>query len=66
MHLQSQDWKITKEDIFSHLRIGFPMGFQMSVMCIGLLAMQAAVNSIGTNAIAGYTAATKIDQISVY
>lgn len=65
MHLQSQDWKITKEDIFSHLRIGFPMGFQMSVMCIGLLAMQAAVNSIGTNAIAGYTAATKIDQISV-
>ena len=48
-----------------HLKIGFPMGFQMSVMCIGQLAMQAAVNGIGTAAIAGYTAATKVDQLSV-
>ena len=41
------------------------MGFQMSVMCIGQLAMQAAVNAIGPEAIAGYTAATKVDQLSV-
>ena len=48
-----------------HLKTGFPMGFQMSVMCIGQLAMQAAVNALGASAIAGYTAATKVDQISV-
>ena len=42
--------------------MGFPMGFQMSVMCIGQLAMQGAVNALGTEAIAGYTAATKVDQ----
>ena len=41
------------------------MGFQMSVMCIGQLAMQGAVNALGTEAIAGYTAATKVDQFSV-
>ena len=41
------------------------MGFQMSVMCIGQLAMQAAVNALGAAAIAGYTAATKVDQFSV-
>ena len=41
------------------------MGFQMSVMCIGQLAMQAAVNHLGPEAIAGYTAATKVDQLSV-
>lgn len=51
--------------IKSHLKIGFPMGFQMSVMCIGQLAMQSAVNTLGAEAIAGYTAATKVDQISV-
>ena len=34
-------------------------------MCIGQLAMQAAVNRIGTSAIAGYTAANKVDQLSV-
>ena len=48
-----------------HMKVGFPMGFQMSVMCIGQLAMQAAVNALGASAIAGYTAATKVDQISV-
>ena len=48
-----------------HLKIGFPMGFQMSVMCIGVLAMQVAVNSLGSAAIAGYTAANKVDQLSV-
>ena len=37
----------------------------MSVMCIGQLAMQAAVNALGPSAIAGYTAATKVDQFSV-
>lgn len=47
------------------LKIGFPMGFQMSVMCIGQLAMQTAVNALGSDAIAGYTAATKVDQVSV-
>lgn len=48
-----------------HLRVGFLMGFQMSVMCIGQIAMQAAVNALGTAAIAGYTAASKVDQLSV-
>ncbi len=52
-------------EIGAHLRVGFPMGFQMSVMCIGQLAMQAAVNALGAAAIAGYTAATKVDQFSV-
>lgn len=48
-----------------HLAVGFPMGFQMSVMCIGQLTMQTGVNSLGSVAVAGYTAATKVDQLSV-
>lgn len=52
-------------DGMASFKVGFPMGFQMSVMCIGQLAMQAAVNRIGTSAIAGYTAANKVDQLSV-
>lgn len=51
--------------IKTHVCVGFPMGFQMSVMCIGQLAMQGAVNALGTEAIAGYTVATKVDQVSV-
>lgn len=54
-------WKKTAA---AHLRIGLPMGFQLSVMCIGVLAMQVAVNALGSTAITGYTAATKVDQFS--
>lgn len=58
-------FRFRKDAVLRHIRIGFPMGFQMSVMCIGQLAMQAAVNHIGTDAIAGYTAASKVDQLAV-
>lgn len=72
LHLHREDFHDLK-DVFHdlkdvailHLKTGFPMGFQMSVMCIGQLAMQAVVNSLGTAAVAGYTAASKADQLSV-
>lgn len=65
VRLSKENWKFDIQAYLKHLKIGFPMGFQMSVMCIGQLAMQVGVNKIGTNAIAGYTAASKIDQMSV-
>lgn len=65
LHLEREDFSDLKGTMIIHLKTGFPMGFQMSVMCIGQLAMQAVVNSLGTAAVAGYTAATKADQISV-
>ena len=58
-------WRADRQSIMQNLHVGFIMGFQMSVMCIGQLAMQAAVNHLGPEAIAGYTAATKVDQLSV-
>ena len=65
LHLRREDFHDISGTISLHLKTGFPMGFQMSVMCIGQLAMQGAVNALGTEAIAGYTAATKGDQFSV-
>ena len=65
MHLRAEDFRDMGKEMGIHLKIGFPMGFQMSVMCIGQLAMQVAVNALGSAAVAGYTAATKADQVSV-
>lgn len=65
LHLKKAEFCVPGAVIRTHIAAGFPMGFQMSVMCIGQLAMQSAVNALGTEAIAGYTAATKIDQFSV-
>ena len=65
LHLKREDFGGLGREFWFHLKIGFPMGFQMSVMCIGQLAMQASVNALGSAAVAGYTAATKADQVSV-
>ena len=65
LHLQKNDFHNLKSTLSVHLQTGFPMGFQMSVMCIGQLAMQTVVNSLVTAAVAGYTAASKADQVSV-
>ncbi len=65
LKIKKDIWKFKKSPIVRHIKIGFPMGFQMSVMYIGVLAMQWAVNSVGTSAIAGYTAANKVEQISI-
>ena len=65
LHLRREDFHDLKGASVLHQKTGFPMGFQMSVMCIGQLAMQAVVNSLGTAAVAGYTAASKADQLSV-
>ena len=35
LHLQRDDFHDLKSTISLHLKTGFPMGFQMSVMCIG-------------------------------
>ena len=65
LRLRRSDWMVSWRDVRANLRLGMVMGFQMSVMCIGQLVMQSAVNRLGTLAIAGYTAATKVDQLSV-
>lgn len=65
LQLSRKDFMDLRGAARRELKIGFPMGFQMSVMCIGQLAMQSAVNGFGSMAVAGYTAATKADQVSV-
>ena len=65
LHLRKDDFWGIKETAKAHVKLGFTMGFQMSVMCIGQLSMQASVNGLGCAAVAGYTAATKADQFSV-
>ena len=65
MHVERELWSFDRAVASKHFRLGFLMGFQMSVMCIGQLVVQSCVNTLGTSAIAGYTAATKVDQLSV-
>ena len=43
LHLHREDFTDLKDTAVLHLKTGFPMGFQMSVMCIGQLAMTSCI-----------------------
>lgn len=47
------------------LNIGFPMAFQYSVIAIGSILLQSAVNRLGTIAVASYTVCCRIEQLAI-
>ena len=63
LHLKREDWTFDKDFILEHLRIGIPMGFQMSVLTIGIIVLQYVLNSLGSIAVASYTSAMRVEQI---
>ena len=56
---------ITKEDLKTHARLAFPMAFQSSIIAIGAIVLQIAINTLGTDAVAANTAASRIDQFAI-
>jgi putative MATE family efflux protein len=68
--LTRNDWRISWNDVWSHIRIAVPMGFQLSIIAIGALVVQYAVNRLGeeitVTANAAFTAAMRIDTIAVF
>ncbi|WP_034992495.1 MATE family efflux transporter [Liquorilactobacillus vini] len=65
LQVHKQDFQsITWKKIAHHLYIGLPMAFQASIIAIGSIMIQSAINGLGTTAVAATTAASKIDQIA--
>ncbi len=56
----SFDWSIFVQS----LRIGLPTGVQQSTVAIGMLAINWIVNPFGTDTIAGFTAASRLDSFA--
>lgn len=58
-------FKCTAEDWRRHFKLGLPMGFQSSIIALGTIIVQFALNSLGTTEIAAYTAASKLDNLGI-
>jgi len=56
--------RFDKQIFKSCVRIGLPTGFQQSFVSLGMLAVMGIVTSFGTNAVAAYTAALRIDSFA--
>ncbi|WP_394852073.1 MATE family efflux transporter [Lactiplantibacillus plantarum] len=64
LHIGWRHFKLVWAEVRAHLNVGLPMAFQMSIVAIGTIVLQAALNSLGTNSVAATTAAQKIDQLA--
>lgn len=62
--VKKEDFKLAAEDYKIHLGTALPMAFQMSIIAIGALILQFALNGLGAVSVAAYTAAQKIDTIA--
>ena len=65
LHVRKEDFKFDTAVILQHLKIGLPMGFQSSIIAIGAVVLQMALNSLGPVAVASYAAAQRVDSIAV-
>lgn len=59
------EWKISRNIINAVLKFGIPMSLQNMLVSFGMMFVQSAINSYGTNIVAGYTAGNKVDQIGI-
>lgn len=60
LRLSKGDWKYNSRDTVKLLSMGLPMGLQYSITAIGSVILQAAVNSLGSMAVASIASAQKI------
>ncbi len=65
LHVTRENWRVHRADVAAHLRIGVPMGFQASVIALGSITIQVALNQMGSSVVAAYTAAQRIEQLAM-
>lgn len=68
LRLKKSDWSFDWNMTAGHISVGLPMALQYSITAVGCIFQQTALNGLNTalpGVVTGYTAATKIDNISI-
>ena len=65
LHTRLSDWKPSGAVLMAHIKMGLPMAFQSSVIAIGAIILQIALNNLGALPVAAYAATQKIDAVAV-
>jgi putative MATE family efflux protein len=64
INLSVRKYNFNRSIFNSCIRIGLPTGFQQSFIAFGMMAIMGIVNTFGTNAVAAYTAAIRVDSFA--
>ncbi len=57
------DLKISTKISWQQLKLGIPLSLQFTITAVGSMILQTAVNGFGSNVIAGFTAAGRVEQV---
>lgn len=58
-----EDWHGLMPIIRRELRVGIPMGFQFTIIALGMMVLQSVLNGFGAEAVAAYTVGGKIHEL---
>ncbi len=64
LRMKKEDWKMTRQFAWQHIRIGFPMAFQYSLAAIGCIVVQFMVNDFGKDYVSAYAIGGRVSQIA--
>lgn len=65
LRISFKDMIPSRTDIREHLRISLPMAFQFSIIGIGIIVLQYALNGFPSTYIAGFTAGSKVQNLCI-
>lgn len=65
LRLGRDDWRIERHELGESSKLGLTFGFQMSIIAVGAAVLQYGINKLGTDAVAAFTAAVRVDQAAV-
>lgn len=60
---EKEDYQLDRVYILEHVKVGMPMAFFQSLLSVSFLVMQSALNTLGSQEVAAYTAAYKMDSM---
>jgi putative MATE family efflux protein len=65
LQITGAHWRPNVHNVRKHLHMGLPMGLQASIIATGSLAVQTRLNELGSEAVASYTTAARVDSLAV-
>lgn len=65
LHIRKEEWKLEGQIVGNLCGMGIPMGLQYSITAIGSVILQTALNGLGSDAVAAFTAGSKLGMFLV-
>lgn len=62
--IKFSDLRINKKTSWRQIKLGIPVSLQFTITSIGSMSLQSVVNSFGTDVIAGFTAAGRVEGLT--